>query len=52
SFLIGFLALYFGGYTINLMILFGMVITVGLLVDNGIIVSEYADRKMVEGYSS
>jgi multidrug efflux pump len=50
SFLIGFLALYAGGYTINLMILFGMVITVGLLVDNAIIVTEYADRKMIEGF--
>jgi multidrug efflux pump len=50
SFLIGFLALYAGGYTLNLMILFGLVITVGLLVDNAIIVTEYADRKMIEGF--
>ena len=51
SFLIGFLCLFFGGFTLNMMILFGMVITVGLLVDNGIIVVEYADRKMTEGFS-
>ena len=51
SFLIGILCLYLGGYTVNMMIMFGMVITVGLLVDNGIIVVEYADRKMLEGYS-
>lgn len=51
SFLIGFLCLWFGGYTLNMMVLFGMVITVGLLVDNGIIVVEYADRKMTEGFS-
>ena len=51
SFLIGFICLWFGGYTINMMILFGMVITVGLLVDNAIIVVEYADRKMTEGFS-
>ncbi|MEQ1752535.1 MAG: efflux RND transporter permease subunit [Micropepsaceae bacterium] len=51
SFLIGFLCLWFGGYTLNMMIMFGMVITVGLLVDNGIIVVEFADRKMTEGYS-
>jgi multidrug efflux pump len=51
SFLIGFLALYWGGYTINIMILFGMVITVGLLVDNAIIVVEYADRRMTEGFA-
>ena len=34
-----------------MMIMFGMVITVGLLVDNAIIVVEYADRKMTEGFS-
>lgn len=51
SFLIGILCLYIGGYTVNMMIMFGLVITVGLLVDNGIIVVEYADRKMLEGYS-
>lgn len=51
SFLIGILCLWMGGYTINMMIMFGMVITVGLLVDNGIIVVEFADRKMSEGFS-
>lgn len=51
SFLIGFLCLYFGNFTLNMMILFGMVVTVGLLVDNAIIVVEYADRKMMEGFS-
>ncbi|MBP6012536.1 MAG: efflux RND transporter permease subunit [Alphaproteobacteria bacterium] len=50
-FLIGFLCLWFGGYTLNMMIMMGMVITVGLLVDNGIIVVEFADRKLTEGYS-
>lgn len=51
SFLIGFLCLSFGGYTLNMMIMMGMLITVGLLVDNGIIVVEFADRKMTEGYA-
>jgi multidrug efflux pump len=51
SFLIGFLCLWMGGYSLNIMIMFGLVITVGLLVDNGIIVVEFADRKMTEGFS-
>ncbi len=51
SFLIGLMCLWFGGYTINMMIMMGMVITVGLLVDNAIIVVEFADRKMIEGFS-
>ena len=50
-FLIGFLCLWFGGYTLNMMIMMGMVITVGLLVDNAIIVVEFADRKLTEGFS-
>jgi multidrug efflux pump len=51
SFLIGFLCLSIGGYTLNMMIMMGLLITVGLLVDNGIIVVEFADRKMTEGLS-
>jgi multidrug efflux pump len=51
SFLIGFMCLWLGGYTLNMMIMMGMLITVGLLVDNGIIVVEFADRKLTEGFS-
>ena len=35
--------------TINMMVMFGLVLTVGMLVDGAIVVSEYADRKMAEG---
>lgn len=49
SFLIGFLFLGLAGYTINMMVLFALVIAVGILVDGAIVVVEYADRKMAEG---
>lgn len=49
SFLIGFLLLGWGGLTINMMVMFGMVVSVGILVDGAIVVVEYADRKMSEG---
>lgn len=49
SFVIAFLFLGAFGYTINMMVMFGMVIAVGILVDGGIVVTEYADRKMAEG---
>ncbi len=49
SFLMGFLFLGFAGYTINMMVLFALVIAVGILVDGAIVVVEYADRKMAEG---
>jgi len=49
SFLIGFLIIDAMGYTLNMMIMFGLVLSVGILVDGAIVVVEYADRKMSEG---
>jgi len=49
SFLIGFLILGLSGQTLNMMHMFGMVLTVGILVDSAIVIVEYADRKMAEG---
>jgi multidrug efflux pump len=48
-FMIGFLVLKQMGITLNQMVMFGMVLAVGILVDGGIVVVEYADRKMAEG---
>ncbi len=49
SFMIGFLIVALFGKTINNMLMFGMVLTVGMLVDGAIVIVEYADRKMAEG---
>ena len=49
SFSVGFMILGIFGMTINMMLLFGMVLTVGMLVDGAIVVSEYAHRKLTEG---
>lgn len=49
SFMIGFLLIGVMGMTVNMMLMFGMVLTVGILVDGAIVVVEYADRKMAEG---
>lgn len=49
AFLFGILCLSFGGFTLNVVVLFSLILSVGLLVDAGIVVSEYADRKMMEG---
>ncbi|MEO0981092.1 MAG: efflux RND transporter permease subunit [Pseudomonadota bacterium] len=49
SFVMAFLLLGAFGFTINMMVMFGMVIAVGILVDGAIVVVEYADRKMAEG---
>lgn len=49
SFMIGFLILASLGMTVNMMVMFGLVLTVGMLVDGAIVMIEYADRKMAEG---
>ena len=49
SFLSGLLALSIMGFTINIVVLFALILSVGLLVDGAIVVVEYADRKIKEG---
>ncbi|HLZ77245.1 efflux RND transporter permease subunit [Phenylobacterium sp.] len=48
-FLIAFMMIHGMGVTLNQMVMFGMLLAVGILVDGGIVVVEYADRKMAEG---
>ena len=48
-FLLAFMMIHADGVTLNQMVMFGMVLAVGILVDGGIVVVEYADRKMAEG---
>ncbi len=48
-FMLAFLMLNAMHVTLNQMVMFGMVLAVGILVDGGIVVVEYADRKMAEG---
>ncbi|HEX3699180.1 MAG TPA: efflux RND transporter permease subunit [Phenylobacterium sp.] len=48
-FMLGLMSMNFMGITLNQMVMFGMVLAVGILVDGGIVVVEYADRKMAEG---
>jgi multidrug efflux pump len=50
SFMIGFLLFGLLGFTVNIMLLFGLVVTVGMLVDGSIVLTEFADRKMAEGH--
>ena len=48
-FMLAFLMLNALNITLNQMVMFGLVLAVGILVDGGIVVVEYADRKMAEG---
>ncbi len=49
SFLMGMLWLSLSGLTVNIVVLFSLILAVGMLVDDTIIVAEYADRRMAEG---
>ena len=51
SFLAGILALGGFGLTINIVVLFALIMAVGMLVDGAIVVVELADRRMAEGLS-
>jgi multidrug efflux pump len=49
SFLAGVLGLQLAGLTVNIVVLFSLILAVGMLVDDAIIVSEFAERRMAEG---
>ncbi|MCR9121958.1 MAG: efflux RND transporter permease subunit, partial [Phyllobacteriaceae bacterium] len=46
SFLMGIMFLSIAGYTVNIVVLFSLILAVGMLVDDAIIVTEYAERRM------
>ena len=51
SMLLSFILLNALGYTLNMMVLFALVLALGMLVDNGIVVIENTHRLMSEGQS-
>jgi multidrug efflux pump subunit AcrB len=51
SMMISFIILGVLGYTINMMILFGLVLALGMLVDNAIVVVENVHRFVSQGYN-
>lgn len=50
SMFISFLILSFFGITINMMVLFSLILALGMLVDNGIVIVENVYRLMEDGY--
>lgn len=49
AFLAGILVIYGMGLTLNIVVLFSLILVVGMLVDGAIVTVELADRKMAEG---
>lgn len=52
SMMLSFIILNAMGVTINMMVLFGLIMALGMLVDNGIVVVENIYRLMSEGFSA
>ncbi|MGR3541167.1 MAG: efflux RND transporter permease subunit [Hasllibacter sp.] len=49
AFLAGVTALWAMGYTMNIVVLFSLILVVGMLVDGAIVTTELADRRLQEG---
>ncbi len=51
AFLAGILLISLLGYTMNIVVLFSLILVAGMLVDGAIVVSELADRNLADGQS-
>ncbi|UTA80062.1 efflux RND transporter permease subunit [Halomonas sp. XH26] len=51
AFLTGILLVWAFGFTLNIVVLFALILVAGMLVDGAIVVSELADRNLHEGQS-
>ncbi|MGB5325011.1 MAG: efflux RND transporter permease subunit [Pseudomonadales bacterium] len=49
SLLLSVIIIYLLDYTFNFMVMFGMLLGLGMLIDGAIVVTEYADRQMADG---
>ena len=49
AFLFGLIIVYLQGFSFNFMVMFGLLLGLGMIVDGSVVVTEYADRKMAEG---
>jgi multidrug efflux pump len=52
SFFFAFIIISLLGFTYNFMVIFGLLLGLGMLIDGAIVMVEYADRKMAEGLDS
>ncbi|GAA6150836.1 efflux RND transporter permease subunit [Pseudoteredinibacter isoporae] len=52
SLLFAIIIISYMGYTFNFMVMFGMLLALGMLIDGAIVITEFADRKMAEGLSA
>lgn len=51
SFFFAFIIISMLGFTYNFMVIFGLLLGLGMLIDGAIVMVEFADTKMAEGYT-
>ncbi|WP_114417649.1 efflux RND transporter permease subunit [Marinospirillum perlucidum] len=51
AFLMGILLIWSLGYTLNIIVLFALILVAGMLVDGALVVTELADRYLHQGFS-
>ncbi len=51
SFFFAFIVISMLGFTYNFMVIFGLLLGLGMLVDGAVVMVEFADTRMAEGYS-
>lgn len=52
SLLFSLIVLNMVGFSFNMMVMFGMLLALGMLIDGAIVITEFADRKMAEGLTA
>lgn len=52
SLLFSAIVLLYLNFSFNMMVMFGMLLALGMLIDGAIVITEFADRKIAEGMSS
>lgn len=52
SLLFALIILNGAGFSFNIMVMFGMLLALGMLIDGSIVIAEFADRKMAEGLAA
>ncbi len=52
SILFALIGISYLGYSFNMMVMFGMILALGMLIDGSIVITEFANRKMAEGLSN
>lgn len=52
SFLMGITLINLMGYSMNIVVIFSLILSIGMLIDASVVICDYADRQKLKGYST